>query len=163
LAWYKPRSRRFRPASRRDIRHRPLGFGHGEAVHPDLYALFAPAGPRWPGHRLVEAAQPRPDLERAGASAPRRRRSRSEAGEASSAVLRLLVRQMRWRLPAAEQRPVEPRRAAGRRPEGSRARRHPRMNKARGTTPLAAEWNGTSWSVKDLPMRATSEDWLLDA
>ena len=37
------------------------------------------------------------------------------------------------------------------------------MNKARGTTPLAAEWNGTSWSVKDLPMRATSEDWLLDA
>jgi hypothetical protein len=36
-------------------------------------------------------------------------------------------------------------------------------NKKKGTTPLAAEWNGTSWSVKDLPMRATSADWQLAA
>jgi hypothetical protein len=36
-------------------------------------------------------------------------------------------------------------------------------NRAKGTTPLAAEWNGTSWSVKRLPMRATSADWLLGA
>jgi hypothetical protein len=34
-------------------------------------------------------------------------------------------------------------------------------NKAKGTTPLAAEWNGTSWSVSDLPMRATSANWQL--
>jgi hypothetical protein len=34
-------------------------------------------------------------------------------------------------------------------------------NKAKGTAPLAAEWNGTSWSVSDLPMRATSADWQL--
>ncbi|HEY2076649.1 MAG TPA: hypothetical protein VGH53_09945 [Streptosporangiaceae bacterium] len=35
-------------------------------------------------------------------------------------------------------------------------------NTAKGTTPLTAEWNGTSWSVKDLPMRATSTNWQLD-
>lgn len=34
-------------------------------------------------------------------------------------------------------------------------------NPARGTTPLAAEWTGTSWSVKDLPMRATSTKWMI--
>jgi hypothetical protein len=36
-------------------------------------------------------------------------------------------------------------------------------NKKKGTTPLAAEWNGTSWSVKNLPMRATSTEWQLTA
>lgn len=36
-------------------------------------------------------------------------------------------------------------------------------NKAKGTTPLGAEWNGTRWSVKDLPMRATSAKWQLSA
>ncbi|HKD88104.1 MAG TPA: hypothetical protein VKB62_06190 [Streptosporangiaceae bacterium] len=36
-------------------------------------------------------------------------------------------------------------------------------NRARGTTPLAAAWNGTSWSVKVLPVRATSTVWQLDA
>jgi hypothetical protein len=36
-------------------------------------------------------------------------------------------------------------------------------NKKKGTTPLAAEWNGSAWSVKDLPMRATSADWELGA
>jgi hypothetical protein len=36
-------------------------------------------------------------------------------------------------------------------------------NKAKGTTPLSAEWNGTTWSVKNLPMRATSADWQLGA
>jgi hypothetical protein len=36
-------------------------------------------------------------------------------------------------------------------------------NKKKGTTPLAAEWNGTSWSVKDLPVSATSADWQLAA
>jgi hypothetical protein len=36
-------------------------------------------------------------------------------------------------------------------------------NKKKGTTPLAAEWNGSAWSVKDLPTRATSADWDLDA
>jgi hypothetical protein len=33
----------------------------------------------------------------------------------------------------------------------------------KGTTPLAADWNGTSWSVNDLPMRATSAHWQLGA
>ena len=38
-------------------------------------------------------------------------------------------------------------------------------NKANGTTPLAAEWHGNtrSWSVSDLPMRATSANWSLVA
>jgi len=36
-------------------------------------------------------------------------------------------------------------------------------NTAKGTTPLTAEWNGISWSVKDLPMHATSVTWQLDA
>jgi hypothetical protein len=36
-------------------------------------------------------------------------------------------------------------------------------NKKKGTTPLAAEWNGSTWSVKDLPTRATSADWNLGA
>ncbi len=36
-------------------------------------------------------------------------------------------------------------------------------NKAKGTTPLAAEWNGTAWSVSDLPMKASKTDWQLTA
>jgi hypothetical protein len=32
-------------------------------------------------------------------------------------------------------------------------------NSAKGTTPLTAEWNGTAWSVKDLPVKASSADW----
>ncbi|HTZ94134.1 MAG TPA: hypothetical protein VMB74_17220 [Streptosporangiaceae bacterium] len=31
-------------------------------------------------------------------------------------------------------------------------------NSAKGTSPLTAEWNGTSWSVSDLPGKATSAD-----
>jgi hypothetical protein len=34
-------------------------------------------------------------------------------------------------------------------------------NKKKGTTPLATEWNGTSWSVKDLLGKASSADWEL--
>jgi hypothetical protein len=34
-------------------------------------------------------------------------------------------------------------------------------NKANGTSPLTAEWNGTRWSVKDLPAKASSADWQL--
>jgi hypothetical protein len=37
-------------------------------------------------------------------------------------------------------------------------------NKAGGTTPVAAEWDGTAWSsVSDLPMKASSADWQLEA
>jgi hypothetical protein len=36
-------------------------------------------------------------------------------------------------------------------------------NRLKGTTPLAAEWTGTRWSVKNLPTRATSADWSLGA
>ena len=37
-------------------------------------------------------------------------------------------------------------------------------NKASGTTPVAADWNGTAWSsVSDLPMKASSTDWALEA
>ncbi len=36
-------------------------------------------------------------------------------------------------------------------------------NKAKGTTPLAADWNGTNWSVSDLPMKASKTDWQLTA
>ena len=36
-------------------------------------------------------------------------------------------------------------------------------NKAKGTTPLAAEWNGTGWSVSDLPARVSSADWRMVA
>jgi hypothetical protein len=32
-------------------------------------------------------------------------------------------------------------------------------NSAKGTSPLTAEWNGTAWSVKDLPGKASSADW----
>ena len=35
-------------------------------------------------------------------------------------------------------------------------------NTADGTSPLTAEWNGTAWSVRDLPGKATSADWQLD-
>ena len=38
-----------------------------------------------------------------------------------------------------------------------------RTNKAKGTTPLAAEWNGASWSLAKLPLHATSTDWALGA
>jgi hypothetical protein len=34
-------------------------------------------------------------------------------------------------------------------------------NSAKGTSPLTAEWTGTSWSVKDLPGKASSADWEL--
>jgi hypothetical protein len=34
-------------------------------------------------------------------------------------------------------------------------------NSAKGTSPLTAEWNGTAWSVKDLPGKASSADWEL--
>jgi hypothetical protein len=34
-------------------------------------------------------------------------------------------------------------------------------NSANGTSPLTAEWTGTSWSVKDLPGKASSADWEL--
>jgi hypothetical protein len=36
-------------------------------------------------------------------------------------------------------------------------------NSAKGRSPLAAEWNGTSWSAKDLPGKASSADWSLDS
>jgi len=32
-------------------------------------------------------------------------------------------------------------------------------NSAKGTSPLTAEWNGTAWSVKDLPGKASSAKW----
>ena len=32
-------------------------------------------------------------------------------------------------------------------------------NSAKGTSPLTAEWNGTAWSVKDLPGKASSAAW----
>lgn len=34
-------------------------------------------------------------------------------------------------------------------------------NTAKGTTPLAAEWTGTAWTVSTLPAAATSADWGL--
>jgi hypothetical protein len=34
-------------------------------------------------------------------------------------------------------------------------------NTANGTSPLTAEWNGTAWSVKDLPGKASSAAWQL--
>jgi hypothetical protein len=34
-------------------------------------------------------------------------------------------------------------------------------NSAKGTSPLTAEWNGTAWSVNDLPGKASSADWEL--
>jgi hypothetical protein len=34
-------------------------------------------------------------------------------------------------------------------------------NSANGTSSLTVEWNGTSWSVSDLPGRASSADWQL--
>jgi hypothetical protein len=34
-------------------------------------------------------------------------------------------------------------------------------NSANGTSSLTAEWNGTRWSVKDLPGKASSADWQL--
>lgn len=34
-------------------------------------------------------------------------------------------------------------------------------NTAKGTTPLAAEWNGTTWSVAALPGAASTADWAL--
>ena len=34
-------------------------------------------------------------------------------------------------------------------------------NSAKGTTPLAAEWNGTTWSIAALPAGASSADWEL--
>jgi hypothetical protein len=34
-------------------------------------------------------------------------------------------------------------------------------NSANGTSSLTAEWNGTSWSVSDLPERASPADWQL--
>jgi hypothetical protein len=34
-------------------------------------------------------------------------------------------------------------------------------NKAKGTRPLTAEWNGNNWSVSDLPVRSSSADWRL--
>jgi hypothetical protein len=36
-------------------------------------------------------------------------------------------------------------------------------NSAKGTSPLTAEWNGTSWSVSDLPGKASSADMQLSA
>jgi hypothetical protein len=36
-------------------------------------------------------------------------------------------------------------------------------NSAKGKSPLAAEWNGRSWSVSDLPGKASSADWQLAA
>jgi hypothetical protein len=36
-------------------------------------------------------------------------------------------------------------------------------NTANGTTPLTAEWNGSSWSVSGLPVRASSAEWQLIA
>jgi hypothetical protein len=36
-----------------------------------------------------------------------------------------------------------------------------RSNSAKGTTPLAAEWNGTTWSVAALPAAASTADWTL--
>jgi hypothetical protein len=34
-------------------------------------------------------------------------------------------------------------------------------NTGNGSTPLTAEWNGSSWSVSDLPVRASSAEWQL--
>jgi hypothetical protein len=34
-------------------------------------------------------------------------------------------------------------------------------NSAKGTSPVTAEWNGTAWSVNDLPGKASSADWQL--
>lgn len=34
-------------------------------------------------------------------------------------------------------------------------------NSAKGTSSLTAEWNGTSWAVKDRPGKASSADWQL--
>jgi len=34
-------------------------------------------------------------------------------------------------------------------------------NSANGTSPLTAEWNGSSWSVSDLPGKASSANWQL--
>jgi hypothetical protein len=34
-------------------------------------------------------------------------------------------------------------------------------NSANGTTPLAAQWNGTAWSVANLPLTASSAAWEL--
>jgi hypothetical protein len=36
-------------------------------------------------------------------------------------------------------------------------------NSANGTSSLTAEWNGSSWSVSDLPMSASSAEWQLEA
>jgi hypothetical protein len=114
--------------------------------------------------RSVVAASPAERLAVARLRAARRRGAASDSAAASQVVLHWTAKTT-WQ--DAAQQPnlaaTDQLVSAVAEPNGDVWFGGSANNTANGTTPLTAEWNGSSWSVSDLPVRASSAEWQLIA